>query len=331
MTPRNQLLLGDAATTLRRLAPGSIDQVLTSPPYFRARTYDAPGQLGLEPTIEEWADQLAGVADELRRMLVPTGTLWLNLGDGYAAHRSQGAPRKSHLMGPERVALRLIAAGWHLRNKIIWRKTNPLPNSVRDRLTCTWEYVYVFSLGPRYYFDLDGLRVPHTTRPSATRRPSTAAAEPWRGPNAGSRLGLTALSAAGRVGHPLGRNPGDVWEFAASHYRGPHPATFPLPLAKRVLQAGCPVARCRACHAPYQRTAPTDAGDAAQRPPLTATCGCRGDAEPGIALDPFMGAGTTAVAAQALGRDWLGIELSRAYVAEATARINQARAGPAAA
>ena len=141
--PLGQVIVGDAARELARLPAASIDQVVTSPPYFRLRNYDHRGQLGLEDHVDDWAARLVAVADEVARVLTPTGTLWLNLGDTYATHRRQGAARKSLVLGPERIALALTARGWIMRNKIVWAKTTHLPSSVRDRLSASYEVIYL--------------------------------------------------------------------------------------------------------------------------------------------------------------------------------------------
>lgn len=287
--PLGQILIGDAAVHLADIPDNSIDMVLTSPPYFRLRDYQVDGQIGLEPHVNQWVDELAVVVAGLKRVLRPTGTLWLNLGDSYSTHVSQGAPRKSLLLGPERVAARLLESGWVLRNKIIWAKANPMPSSVRDRLTCGHEYLYVLAHSHRYHFDLDAIRIPHRTTASSSRavRPRPER-EAWRGPNSDNASGLDGLHDRGLVGHPLGKNPGDVWTIPSSNFRGAHHATFPIELARRAILAGCPPG--------------------------------------GVVLDPFMGAGTTAVAAEQLGRDWLGIELNPEFAALANQRIAAARA-----
>jgi site-specific DNA-methyltransferase (adenine-specific) len=327
--PRNRVIVGDAGEQLRRLPGDSVDMVLTSPPYFRLRDYQVDGQLGLEGHVDQWVSELRTVAEEMRRVLTPTGTLWLNLGDTYATHVRQGAERKSLLLGPERLALALTADGWCLRNKIIWQKANPVPSSVRDRLTCSWEVVYVLARSPRYHFDLDAIRMPHRTKRAPKQRPvSRGNREAWRGPNGDDASGLRVLHAEGRVGHPLGKNPGDVWRLASSNYRGAHHATFPVRLAEQAIRAGCPERRCIACRAPWRRRVLRAVGGAAVRAALSASCGCAANSEPGLVLDPFFGAGTTAVAAEGLGRDWLGIELSPGFAAEAERRIQQARHGP---
>ncbi|WP_035750176.1 DNA-methyltransferase [Arthrobacter sp. 35W] len=324
-----KLHIGDALKTLRSLPNESIDMCLTSPPYFRLRDYDAPGQLGLEESVDTWAATLREVCREVRRVLVPTGTFWLNLGDTYTTHARQGAPPKSLALAPERLVRLLQDDGWILRNKIIWAKPNPMPTSVRDRLTATHEVIYLFAKQPRYFFDLDNIRVPHVSKPGAPpgRRSRRPAAEPWRGPNADSTTGLATMKARGMVGHPLGKNPGDVWTISTSAGKGSHHATFPEPLASRCIQAGTPETRCITCRKPHTR-AIRRLGETATRLALAPTCGHRDGTEPGIVLDPFMGSGTTAVVAERLHRQWIGVEINPDFAREAVARIESASASP---
>lgn len=325
--PRNQILVGDSSERLRQLPPMSIDSVVTSPPYFRLRDYQTEGQLGLESHVDEWVSHLRKVTAQLARVLVPTGSLWLNLGDTYSTHRRQGAARKGLVLAPERLALALIDDGWLIRNKIIWAKRNGLPTSTTDRLACRYEVIYLLVRSPRYYFDLDAVREPHRSRPPkpkpmATRPPKTRPA--WRGPNGHDESGLTRLRSLGRVGHPLGKNPGDVWPMSVSNFRGAHFATYPRQLPERIIRAGCPERRCTACRQPWRRTV-RRLGATALRGLPRPTCDCGEVAEPGIVLDPFMGSGTTAIAAESLARDWLGIELSPDFARLAEARIAAAR------
>ncbi len=304
-----------------------MDMALTSPPYFRLRDYQVSGQLGLEHSVSDWVGNLRSVAREVARVLTPTGSFWLNVGDSYSLHVRQGATRKSLLFGPERLALALLADGWRVRNKIVWQKANPMPSSVRDRLSCTWEALYVFVRHEHYFFDLDAIRVPHQSppprpRPGGVRQTQR---EGWRGPNGDDASGLSAMKASGRIGHPLGKNPGDVWKLASSNYRGAHHATFPVALAIRTITAGCPEARCMVCRQPWQRPTIRGIGTVAVRGSLAPSCRCGAPPEPGLVLDPFMGAGSTAIAAEQLGRDWLGIELSPDFAGLAEQRIREVR------
>jgi site-specific DNA-methyltransferase (adenine-specific) len=323
-TPLNQILVGDARRVLARLPDGFVDCVVTSPPYFRLRNYQHPGQLGLEARVDQWVERLREVFRELQRVLVPSGSLWLNLSDTYATGKEGAAP-KSLLLAPERVALALLADGWVLRNKVIWSKRNPMPTAVGDRLACTYEVVYFAVKQRRYFFDLDAVRVPHTSTRAASRAAARAwvVPEAWRGPELGSNGGLDRLKTLGLSGHPLGKNPGDVWQLPTASYRGAHHAVFPVGLARRPIEAACPERRCARCRAPWQRRTVRSVGALAVRGELGPTCSCRAQVEPGVVLDPFIGSGTSAIAARQLGRDWLGIELNPDLAAQARKRIRQ--------
>jgi DNA modification methylase len=304
--PRNTILTGDAATRLRDLPSASVDCVITSPPYYQLRNYQADGQIGLEPSVDGWVAALVPVFAEAARVLKPTGVLWLNLGDSFSRHHRYGAAPKSLLLAPERLLLALAADGWIVRNKVIWSKTNPLPSSVNDRLSLTYEVVYFLVRSPRYYFDLDAIREPHRSSAAKRARPPLNLTPDWAGPLATTLGGLRRARAAGTPGHPLGKNPGDVWQIATHGYKGAHFATFPEALVRRPLLATCPAAICTACGQAWMRRS---------------RCHCGAQTLPGAVLDPFFGSGTVGVAAQKLGRDWVGIELNPAYVRLAEARL----------
>jgi site-specific DNA-methyltransferase (adenine-specific) len=313
--PRNTILTGDAATVLRSLPSASVDCVITSPPYYQLRNYGVIGQLGLESTVDDWVEGLRKVFAEVARVLKPVGALWVNLGDSFSTHHRYGAPPKGLLLAPERLMLTLARDGWLVRNKVIWAKPNPMPSSVGDRLSLTYEVVYLLVRARRYWFDLDAIREPHRSRSARQTRLSVGPAPAWIGPLAGRHSGLQRARPAGLPGHVLGKNPGDVWTIATAGYHGAHFAVFPPALVRRPLLATCPERVCARCGAAWR-----DAQSA---------CNCAAATVPGLVLDPFFGTGTVGVVAQELGRDWLGIELNPAFVRLAEQRLRQsARAAP---
>lgn len=346
--PRNRILVGDAAAHLRELPTASVDCVLTSVPFYALRDYQVPGQIGLEPTVDEWVERLRVVMGEVARVLKPTGVAWVEVGDAFARHRRYGAPRKSLLLAPQRLALALLADGWWLRSEVIYGRLNPLPSSVTDRLTVAHTHLFMLTRAEHYYFDLDSIRLAHRSarQPSQDKPDRTAT-----GPLGGSRHGLAALHAAGRPGHVLGRNPGTVWMLPAANYRGPHAATFPPALCVRPIVATCPEAVCTKCGRPWRRrvTATRPVGRPApirRQPHLVrfaerysvrrqigelVPCGCQAPTRPGVVLDPFGGVATTALVAERLGRDWVLVELNPTYAALGRRRLaeDRKRAGPA--
>lgn len=331
--PLGRILLGDVRQRLADLPDASVDCIITSPPYFALRDYGHGGQLGAEDDVEAWAADIAAVCTALRRVLAPTGALWLNLGDGYSRHYKEGAEKKSLLLGPQRVALRLTRAGWLLRNQAVWAKKNPMPSSVTDRLSTTHEFVYFFVRQPHYYFDLDAIREPaktptHSGRPGHNSYPPREAV-PSLGGGTTARVdlnhGLAAMKAAGRESHPLGKNPGDVWSLGTASYHGAHFATFPVELVRRPLLSTCPERVCTGCGQPWKRASRVIDGRKLATGPLRAACDCRALWRPGVVLDPFMGSGTVALAAEQYGRDWIGIELNPEYARLAEQRLAQGR------
>lgn len=181
---------GDALDVLRTLPDQSVNSCLTSPPYFGLRDYGEPGQYGLESSPAEYVETMRALFAEVRRVLADDGTLWLNLGDSYSTPKrgSDNGWDKSRLSNPARVQKMQFAAmregreiefdrpsknllgipwrvvfalqddGWILRNAIVWRKTNPMPESAQDRLSGTYEFLFMLSRSRRYWFDLDAIR-----------------------------------------------------------------------------------------------------------------------------------------------------------------------------
>ena len=321
--PRNTILAGNARDVLAGLLPESVDCCVTSPPYANAvRDYGAPGQLGQEPTITAYVENLREVLRGVRRVLKPTGSLWLNLGDGYARHPRQGVPRGSLMLTPQRMALALVADGWIVRNVAIWHKPNPMPQSARDRLSPSYETVIFAAKSRPYVFDLDAIRTPHRSADRA-RVALSERSRRYQGGNSG----LGKLKAAGRVGNARGKNPGDVWTVPTAMDRLGHQATFPEALIERPILATCPERICVQCDAAWTRptrivSRPTNEGMRHTREVgELRRCECFAPTRPGVVLDPFMGTGTTAVVAERLRRDFLGIELNPAYARLATDRL----------
>ncbi|MGW0626478.1 DNA-methyltransferase [Streptomyces sp. NPDC002758] len=170
------LLLGDALEQLATLPAGSVDCIVTSPPYYSLRDYDVDGQYGLEATPGEYVETMRALFAEARRVLADTGTLWLNLGDTYYSGKGAstgldrrqkarrgfarpvdrsglGYPRKSLLMIPARVAIALQEDGWTLRSEIVWDRIDPLPEVAADRPARRTERLYLFAKQPRYSYD----------------------------------------------------------------------------------------------------------------------------------------------------------------------------------
>ena len=163
-----------------------IDSVITSPPYWQLRDYGYDGQWGLEPTFEKYLEHLWEMMNEIYRVLKPTGTCWINLGDTYGGGNSgKGGDAGKHkiekpnikgtrfengikkplnkclLLIPHRFAIGCIDRGWIMRNDIIWAKRNGMPESCTDRLSKKHEYFFFMVKSEKYYFDLDSIRDKH--------------------------------------------------------------------------------------------------------------------------------------------------------------------------
>lgn len=326
--PRNTILTGNARDVLAGLLPESVDCCITSPPYANGlRDYGYPGQLGQEPTITEYVENLRDVLRLIRRTLKDSGSLWLNLGDAYSKHPRHGAPRGGLLLAPQRLALALAADGWLIRNVVCWAKPNPLPQSAADRLSPTYEVVIFATKTRRPFFDLDAIRIPHRSAHRAGKPRQREDGRRYQGNN----TGLGRLKAAGRVGARNGKNPGDVWTVATAADRLGHQATYPEALIERPLLATCPERICVQCDRAWTRptrikNVPTNEGLRHVREVGTQRrCDCFAPTRPGVVLDPFMGTGTTAVVAERLRRDWLGVEVHPGFVTLAEQRLRMAR------
>lgn len=360
------ILIGDVRDRLRDMPADSVDCVVTSPPYWGLRDYGVDGQIGLEPTLGEHLSVMVDVFEEVRRVLKPTGTLWLNYGDCYATSPNgrsaadtkaagtddrtfrdkpfstiQGVLKAKDLcMVPNRLAIALQEAGWWVRSEIVWAKPNPMPESINDRPATSHEKIFLLSRAPRYHYDADAVRQGRTSGEDANtfrggaytggdtdnattgkrkvrgnKQIATAESAAKAGGSSGRRMAgfnerwdakekalrASALAPrhAGHISHTgieqtprgEGRNlrnyepaPVQVWPIATRPFSEAHFATFPPELAERCLQAGCPAG--------------------------------------GTVLDPFGGAGTTALVADRMGLDCTIIELNPEYAEIARRRIS---------
>ncbi len=229
------ILHGDCLEKLKTLADSSVDCVVTSPPYWGLRDYGVPGQLGLEATPEEYVARMVEVFREVRRVLKPEGTLWLNLGDSYG--------KVKQLVGiPWRVAFALQADGWYLRQDIIWHKPNPMPESVRDRCTKAHEYIFLLSKSEKYFYDAAAVKEPqsaltlktHGAR-GGTQTRSSGKYSDGSGREDGGYKGVSRNINADGL-----RNRRSVWTVTPKPFKGAHFATFPPDLIEPCILAGCP-------------------------------------------------------------------------------------------
>jgi len=216
------IIIGEALSVLRSLPSDVAQSCITSPPYWGLRDYGVPGQIGIEPALAEYLASLRAIFQEVRRVLRPDGTLWLNVGDSYTsgnrgwrapdrrngARAMKGRPptppglKDKELVGvPWRLAFALQRQGWHLRADIIWAKPNAQPESVKDRPTQSHEYLFLFTKNKDYYYDYQSVMEPR---------------------NGGAGL----------------RNRRSVWSINTEPYPGAHFATFPTELVRLCVLAG---------------------------------------------------------------------------------------------
>lgn len=200
----NQCHIGDCRALMKDMASAGVraQMCVTSPPYWGLRDYGAAGQIGLEPTLAEWVDVMVDVFRCVRDVLTDDGTVWLNLGDGYAstggpgwqgkngqradrrftlqrdtvamrelARRPPDGYKPKDLLGmPWRVAFALQDDGWYLRQDIIWHKPNPMPESITDRCTKAHEYMFLLSKTEQYYCDMEAIKEPASPLTNARQR-----------------------------------------------------------------------------------------------------------------------------------------------------------------
>ena len=286
-----RVLEGDCRAVLAGLPDASVQCVVTSPPYYGLRDYGVDGQIGLERTPDEYVAEMVAVFREVRRALRDDGTLWLNIGDSYAAQRGGthqpaetlaggrngktvdgarvnrdrhdgynptrnasaiGLKHKDLIGIPWMLAFAFRADGWFLRSEVIWAKPNPMPESVTDRPTKSHEQLFLLSKSAQYHYDAEAIAEP-------------AAREYEIGCGTGSGWADTQQAKAQRGAANNGnsglramapattRNARSVWSIATQPFSGAHFATMPPELAKRAILAGTSPRACESCGAPWAR------------------------------------------------------------------------------
>jgi len=304
---------GDCREVLASLPSDSVDCVVTSPPYWGLRDYGNEGQLGLERTPEEYVANMVAVFREVRRVLKPSGTCWLNLGDSYAGSGKgpegnlnkgetfrhleaktggivpSGLKPKDLVGIPWRVAFALQADGWYLRSDIIWSKPNPMPESVTDRPTKSHEYLFLLTKSGRYFFDADAVR--EAQRDDEVTFYAKLIKQPHKGQRGKDVVNdrHTTAGLQDATYNPAGRNIRSVWNIATRPYPGAHFAVFPPELPERCIKAGSPVG--------------------------------------GVCLDPFGGSGTVGMVANRLSRRAILVDLNPEYLKQQMARNAQMPVG----
>lgn len=340
------------------------------------------GQLGLEPTPQLFINHLCDIFDEVKRVLKPTGTCWVNIGDTYSTStKGSGgkspvqlgnmgsffkgqklecdAPKKSLLMIPERFALEMINRGWILRNVIIFLKPNCMPESVKDRFTRDFEYIYFFVKNNKYYFEQQFEPLKEAT----VKRYQTG----WNGNKKRDYARGSHNNLDKYIGNPdavdesirRGKNKRTTWPITTTSCKEAHFATFSPKLVETPILAGCPEMVCVTCGQPKQKIFKKEplpdkykiylngeAGDKKQSGSLIGwrtsvegqkwlqenppkhigwtKCKCKQqEIQPGIVLDPFAGSGTTLMVAKQLGRRFVGIEINPEYIGIIKKRINE--------
>ena len=302
----------DCLMALRELPADSVHCCVTSPPYYALRDYGMDAQIGRESTPEEYIGRLVAVFRELKRVFRPYVTFWLNIAYTYCGTGSKGAYadpknpkgrngqsvsiartaagcKQKDLIGiPWLLAFALRADGWYLRSDIIWYKANPMPESCKDRPSRCYEHVFLLTKSKRYFYDAAAIAEPIAPTSAARYRGGRSANGKYSSevPGQGRVQKINRARSGGYYDEaliPTTRNKRDVWQINTVPYKGGHFATFPPKLAETCILAGCP--------------------------------------KGGIVIDPFFGSGTTGLAAQALDRRYIGIELNADYCALARARI----------
>jgi len=305
------LYQGDALDVGSRVKPESIQCCTTSPPYWGQRLYGSSCEIGLEKTPEEYVEKIVNLGREIRKVLHPSGTFWINIGDTNCVPSTvrettlgmkPGVSVKNRIGIPWKVAFALQEDGWTLRCDIIWYKRNAPRQPVRDRPTYEHEYIFLFSKKSHYYYDKIAVEQPlkHSNHYAGDRR-------------------KIAIESGGmyKGGHNIkaeltGRNLSSVWDIPTEPRTDPFHAAFPTKLVELCVKAstskeGC----CSKCFTPIKRLIQRKTKASPWKTiGWKKQCKCENSTIiPCTVLDPFMGRGTTALTAEILNKNWVGVEL----------------------
>jgi site-specific DNA-methyltransferase (adenine-specific) len=305
------ILHGDARQVLRTMEGDSVHCVVTSPPYYGLRSYldegDSLKSLEIGGKDTEYVADLVSVFHEVKRVLRPDGTLWLNLGDVYANGQLLGLPWM--------VARCLQQDGWILRQDIIWAKKSPMPESVQDRCTRGHEYVFMFAKSRDYFYDAEAIKEPSESSPSGKNRRSvwSIGSTPYAGAHFATmpttlaelciKAGTSDRGCCDLCGSPFNR------VVERSKIKRERPNNFVKRRGKKGTGNSCgnTVAGVLTSTAGWRQSCQCDNVDASF--------------SRSTVLDPFAGSGTTLVVADRLGRNSIGIELNAEYIKIAEERI----------
>ena len=243
----DRIYCGDALTVLKTLPDNSVNCCVTSPPYYALRDYGVDGQIGREETPALYVERLTSIFREVRRVLTPDGTLWLNIADTYAGKGNQGdsldpkypngrtgqavalngkvegCKAKDMIGVPWLLAFALRADGWYLRSDIIWMKANPMPESTKDRPSRCYEHIFLLSKSRRYYYDAAAIAEPVAASTPARMKRGFGAGNKYSADIPGQKhqhLNDHRPNGYADEDIPQLRNKRDVWQINTVPYRG---------------------------------------------------------------------------------------------------------------
>lgn len=316
-----KLLLGDTKEVLKDCPDNTFHCAVTSPPYWDQRDYKVEGQLGQESTPEEYVEAMVALCGEIRRVLRKDGTFWLNIGDGYCkkALPQSGLKPKDLIGTPWMLASALRKDGWYLRSDIIWQKTNPMPDSAKDRPAKSYEHLFLFSKTPKYFFDWWAIKEPQEE--ISIRRAFSKNRVINRKDFGDNNYAISGASQDKtyekmreriKAGEKMFRNKRDVWKLpTADNWEFKHFAIYPELLVRPCILSGTSShGCCPKCKAPWIRKKKPEK--------WKPSCNCKiKDVQECLVLDPFNGSGTTGRVCMDLHRKYVGVDISEKYIDEA--------------